>query len=107
MPARRVTLSQQISDADSLQVGEPVTRTVILDAVGLEENMIGEPVWPEVENARIYPDQPQGISRDDGQWVLLDYGDFVVHVFTEEKRSYYALDSLWGDASRVAQAAAT
>jgi hypothetical protein len=70
LPARRVTLSQQISDADSLQVGEPVTRTVILDAVGLEENMIGEPVWPEVENARIYPDQPQGISRDDGQWVL-------------------------------------
>ena len=34
-------------------------------------------------------------------WVLIDYGDFIVHVFTEEKRGYYALDSLWGDAPRV------
>ena len=34
-------------------------------------------------------------------WVLLDYGDFIVHVFTEERRSYYALDSLWGDAPRL------
>lgn len=70
LPARRITLSQQISDTAQIKVGEPVTRTVILDAVGLEENMIEEPTWPELENARIYPDQPQGISRDNGQWVL-------------------------------------
>ena len=70
LPARRITLSQQISDHENLQVGEPVTRTVILDAVGLEENMLEEPVWPEVPASRIYPDQPQGISRDDGEWVL-------------------------------------
>jgi len=36
-----------------------------------------------------------------GGWVLLDYGDFIVHVFTEEKRGYYALDSLWGDAPKI------
>jgi ribosome-associated protein len=41
----------------------------------------------------------EGGPRSD--WVLLDYGDFIVHVFTEEKRSYYALDSLWGDAPRL------
>ncbi len=70
LPARRITLSQQISDNDKLHVGEPVTRTVILDAIGLEENMLEEPAWPEVASVRIYPDQPQGISRDDGEWVL-------------------------------------
>lgn len=70
LPARRLTLSQQISDVDELKVGEPVTRTVIVDAVGLEENMLEEPTWPDVPDVRIYPDQPQGISRDDGQWVL-------------------------------------
>jgi len=70
LPARRVTLSQQISDNSKLHVGEPVTRTVIVDAVGLEENMLEEPPWPELPAARIYPDQPQGISRDDGEWVL-------------------------------------
>ena len=70
LPARRITLSQQISDIEKLHVGEPVTRTVILDAMGLEENMLEEPAWPEVPGTRIYPDQPQGISRDDGEWVL-------------------------------------
>jgi len=70
LPARRVTLSQQISDNDKLHVGEPITRTVIVDAVGLEENMLEEPVWPALADTRIYPDQPQGISRDDGEWVL-------------------------------------
>lgn len=70
LPARRITLSQQISDSENLHVGEPVTRTVILDARGLEENMLEEPVWPELPDTRIYPDQPQGISRDDGEWVL-------------------------------------
>ena len=69
-PAREFRLTQQVSSGDALRVGEPVTRTVIIDAIGLEENMIVEPVWPELPGARIYPDQPQGITRDDGQWVL-------------------------------------
>jgi hypothetical protein len=69
-PARDFSLTQQISASDALRVGEPVTRTIIIDAIGLEENMITEPAWPELPGARIYPDQPQGISRDDGQWVL-------------------------------------
>lgn len=69
-PAREFVLSQQVSSSDTLRVGEPVTRTVLVDAVGLEENMIVEPQWPELAGARVYPDQPQGITRDDGRWVL-------------------------------------
>jgi hypothetical protein len=69
-PARDYRLTQQISSGDTLRVGEPVTRTVLVDAVGLEENMIVEPAWPEIPGSRVYPDQPQGITRDDGQWVL-------------------------------------
>ena len=83
LPARRITLSQQISDNEKLHVGEPVTRTVILDAMGLEENMLEEPVWPEVPASRIYPDQPQGISRDDGEWVL-GHKEFRYAVVPEE-----------------------
>lgn len=33
-----------------------------------------------------------------GQWVLLDYGDVVLHVFLEEQRKYYGLDAMWADA---------
>ncbi|HVM05703.1 MAG TPA: ribosome silencing factor [Acidimicrobiales bacterium] len=38
---------------------------------------------------------------DDARWVLLDYGDFVVHVFLDEVRRYYDLERLWSDAPRV------
>ena len=41
-------------------------------------------------------------GRDDLQWVLLDYGDLVVHVFLEETRTYYDLERLWSDVPRVA-----
>jgi ribosome-associated protein len=34
-------------------------------------------------------------------WVLLDYGDLIVHVFTEESRQFYQLERLWRDAERV------
>ncbi len=36
-----------------------------------------------------------------GRWILLDYGDFIVHVFTEECRRYYGLERLWGDAPNM------
>lgn len=37
-------------------------------------------------------------GREHRQWVVLDYVDLVVHVFNDEKRSYYNLERLWGDA---------
>jgi ribosome-associated protein len=37
---------------------------------------------------------------EDATWVLLDYGDFVVHLFDEPTRRYYDLERLWSDAPR-------
>ena len=37
-----------------------------------------------------------------GEWVLLDYGDFIVHVFEEKARRFYDLERLWRDGARVA-----
>ena len=36
-----------------------------------------------------------------GRWVLLDFGDFIVHIFTEDVRRFYGLERLWGDAPNV------
>jgi ribosome-associated protein len=41
---------------------------------------------------------------DDARWVLMDYGDFVVHVFLDETRRYYDLERLWADAPRYVEA---
>jgi ribosome-associated protein len=43
----------------------------------------------------------------DLQWVLMDYGDFLVHVFHEETRAFYDLEHLWGNAPRVDPTAAS
>ena len=40
-------------------------------------------------------------GRRSGEWILMDYLDFVVHVFTRETRAYYGLERLWGDAPRM------
>ncbi len=37
----------------------------------------------------------------ESQWMILHYGDVMVHVMQDEKRGYYALEDLWGDAPRV------
>lgn len=36
-----------------------------------------------------------------GRWILLDFGDFICHVFTEDCRRFYGLERLWGDAPNV------
>lgn len=39
---------------------------------------------------------------DEGKWVLLDFGDLVVHVFQPDERAFYRLENLWSDAPRLA-----
>ena len=38
---------------------------------------------------------------EESHWILLDYGDIVIHLFDEQTRSYYALEDLWGGAKRM------
>jgi ribosome-associated protein len=50
--------------------------------------------------ARQKPRASEGVA--DASWVLMDYGDVVVHVFLTETREFYGLERLWADAPRVA-----
>ncbi len=46
--------------------------------------------------------KPLGIEgKKDGQWILMDYGDVIIHVFYEPVRHFYDLESLWSEAERV------
>jgi len=45
------------------------------------------------------PALAEGVDRS--EWVLLDYFNFVVHIFSRECRTFYALERLWGNAERI------
>lgn len=49
----------------------------------------------------IRPLNIEGKGGTSGGWLLLDYGDVIVHLFTEEARSYYKLEELWSEAQVV------
>lgn len=45
---------------------------------------------------------PLGVEgREANQWVLIDFNDVILHIFEDQKRGYYDLDSLWIDAKRI------
>lgn len=59
---------------------------------------IADHVVDELKKDGVRPQHVEGMSG--GRWVLIDYIDFVVHVFHPQARSFYQLENLWGDAPR-------
>jgi ribosome-associated protein len=61
-------------------------------------NAIAEHIRNELkERQRLYPLRVEG--RGDSGWVLMDYGNIVIHLFDPDVRSYYDLEGLWRDAN--------
>ena len=59
---------------------------------------IADAVREQLKARQQRPLHVEGYPRQ--EWILLDYGDFVVHVFTERQRAFYDIERLWGDADR-------
>ena len=57
---------------------------------------LGNAVYDGLIEAGYKPYHKEGMK--DGNWILLDYIDVVVHIFLEPTRRFYALEKLWGDA---------
>ena len=60
---------------------------------------IAEGVEAALKPAGLRPLSVEG--RESAEWVLLDYGSIVVHVFSKAAREHFALENLWGDAPRI------
>jgi ribosome-associated protein len=60
---------------------------------------ISDAVEERLETAGMRPTHVEGYKQ--AEWVLLDYVDFVVHVFSEKSRKYYDLERLWKSAKRL------
>ena len=61
---------------------------------------ISDAVQESLGEKRIKPAHVEGGDR--AGWILLDYFDFIVHIFSPESRAFYALERLWGSADRIA-----
>jgi ribosome-associated protein len=61
---------------------------------------LAEAVDGELRAKKLKEGSTEGLQE--GRWVLLDYGDVVVHVFYRDEREFYDLEGLWHDAPRIA-----
>ncbi len=70
IPARKLTLLEQWSPkTPEFRVGEPVTRTIQIQAEGLSASLLPEITLPAVDGIKIYPDQPVTENKTDGSWM--------------------------------------
>ncbi len=60
---------------------------------------LAEAIEGELSAKRVNSKHSEGLRE--GMWVLLDFGDVVVHIFYHEKRNFYDLEGLWHDAPRI------
>ncbi|MDY6823133.1 MAG: ribosome silencing factor [Thermodesulfobacteriota bacterium] len=95
--------------------GKKATDIVVLDLRGLtsiadafilccgksnrQVTAIGEFIIQTLKEGGTKPLSAEGLKE--GRWVLLDYGDVVIHVFSESVRDFYDIEGLWTDAKKI------
>ncbi len=60
-----------------------------------------EHVEYEIDKMGIAPIRREGVRE--GRWAVLDYGDVIVHIFNDESRLFYHLESLWGNEENISK----
>ncbi len=107
--AARAADEKKATDTIIIDVGDVISITdhfVITSGTSTRQvKAISEAIEEEIR--KIGGPSPRRVEGADScEWVLLDYGEFVVHVFITEQRDFYQLERLWGDRPRVAWKAA-
>ena len=99
----RAAVEKKASDVKVLDLREVTSFTdffiICTGANPRQIRAIAEAILLELKQAGERAVGTEGLSSED--WALLDYGDFVVHVFSEKARRYYDLERLWRDARHV------
>ncbi|GAA4693047.1 ribosome silencing factor [Kocuria gwangalliensis] len=85
-------VSDALAITDAFMVASaPNERQVAAVVDAIEDKLIQE--------HKVKPLRREG--RGEGRWVLLDFGDIVIHVLHDEDRAFYALERLWGDSPKI------
>lgn len=96
-------------------LGKKASRLVMLDVRGLSSitdvflvcsgqsnrqvTAIAEHIRADLKKQGIRPLSIEGLAE--GHWVVMDYGDVIIHVFYEPIRTFYDIEGLWADANRI------
>lgn len=102
--AAEAALAKKGTDVAILEVGEILGIIELFVLASASNVRQAKTIVEEVEKAVAESDggKPRSIEGlADASWVLMDYGDVVVHVFLEETRAFYDLDRLWADVPRT------
>ena len=102
--AVHAALDKKAFDLDVLGVSEltSIADYFVISSAGNERQAqaIADSVVAKLqEELKVKPLLVEGTTP--GRWILLDFGDFIFHVFTEDCRRFYGLERLWGDAPNV------
>jgi ribosome-associated protein len=111
----RLTAERKARRAARAALDKRASDLVVLDVQGLSSvtdyflvcsgkstthmETITDAIRDELKSEGARPLHAEGVPASG--WILLDYGDVLMHVFLEETRAYYALERLWGDAPAV------
>jgi ribosome-associated protein len=114
-PAGTVRLPKQVDLAIAAALDKKASDVLVLDlrkAGGFTDffiicsaqnarqiKAIADAVEERLAAERVKPSHVEGYDR--AEWVLIDYFDFIVHVFTPDMRAFYGLERLWGTATRI------
>jgi ribosome-associated protein len=102
--AARAAASKTDDPTVVLDVGDVLSITSWFVVTGGRNPRQVKTITEEVEHQVAAGGGPKPIrveGLDALQWVLMDYGDFVVHVFHEDQRDYYQLERLWSDVPKL------
>ena len=96
-------LEKKASDVLILDVGKltSITNYLVFGSGESERQVKAIADHIEREMARQFQIHPQIEGAATATWILLDYGDIVVHVFRQDVRTHYALEKMWADAPLI------
>jgi len=101
--AARASVAKKATDVvilDLRKVAEFTDYFVLASAANQRQMVaVADAVMEALREQGLRPTHIEGYPKQ--EWILLDYGDFVVHLFTPRTRSFYDLERLWGGASRI------
>jgi ribosome-associated protein len=97
--ASRATKGENLVVLDLRGISSFTDYFVIMHGNSARQNLaLHENIEKELKKEKIMPLSVEGKER--AEWILMDYGSFIIHVFSEKAREYYSLEKLWGDAHK-------